>query len=545
VRNWVETGVAAGAAALALVGLAGCGSGGTSGTEGGSAVFLETAAPDYLDPQLSYSTDGWQAMWNTYIPLLTYRHAPGNPGTEVIPGLARSLPKVTRGGKTYTLFLRPGLKYSNGARIRASDFEFAVERMFEVDSGGSPFYTGIVGANAFQRGAANDISGITTDDKTGKVVINLEASSGTFNEELALMFVAPVPQGTPERDQTPSPPPGDGPYIISSSNPGRQFTLTRNPQWTKTNGKLLPQLPGGHLSKITETVVANQGSQVSQVEQNKADFMIDAPPTDRLGEVQSRYGDRFRPEPTGSTFYFWMNTRLPPFDSLRVRRAINYAIDPAAIEKLYGGLLRPTQQILPPNMPGYSRFHLYPHDMQRAKRLITEAHLPASARDITVWGANFNPTPSVLLYYQSVLKKLGFNPKLKILNGQTYFPTIGNANTPDLDTGWAGWFQDYPHPNDFFNILLNGESILRNNNNNYANLDDPAINRQIDALAKGPLTPGAETQYARLDQRIMKQAPWAPYGNNELATFTSDRIDFDKVYFHPLFDQDYTSFQLK
>ena len=104
-----------------------------------------------MDPQLSYTAEGWTTMQNVYIPLLTYAHASGKAGSEVIPGLAEDLPKITNGGKTYTLTLRKGLKYSDGTPVKASDFQNAVERMYKVDSGGSFFYDDIVGAAEFAK----------------------------------------------------------------------------------------------------------------------------------------------------------------------------------------------------------------------------------------------------------------------------------------------------------------------------------------------------------------------------------------------------------
>ncbi len=95
--------------AFSALSLASCG-GSSTGKEGGTLLGTYASFPDYLDPQLSYTAEGWTAMYDTYIPLLTYRHASGAAGSEVIPGLAKSLPKITNGGKTYTLFLRKGLK---------------------------------------------------------------------------------------------------------------------------------------------------------------------------------------------------------------------------------------------------------------------------------------------------------------------------------------------------------------------------------------------------------------------------------------------------
>ena len=138
-------------AVLAISGLRACAEAAArGGKEGGTLKGTYASFPDYLDPQLSYTAEGWTAMYDTYIPLLTYKPTPAaTAGSEVIPGLAKSLPKITNGGKTYTLFLRKGLKYSDGTPVKASDFTYAVERLFKLNSGGSPFYTDIVGAEKF------------------------------------------------------------------------------------------------------------------------------------------------------------------------------------------------------------------------------------------------------------------------------------------------------------------------------------------------------------------------------------------------------------
>src|SRR5690349_9391255 len=115
----------AGLSASVGLGLAGCGA---SGGEAGTLRGTYTSFPDSLDPALSVTAEGWTAMQNTYLPLLTYAHADGAAGTRLIPALAKSLPRIDDGGRRYTLFLRPGLEYSDGTPVRASDFPFAVER---------------------------------------------------------------------------------------------------------------------------------------------------------------------------------------------------------------------------------------------------------------------------------------------------------------------------------------------------------------------------------------------------------------------------------
>jgi peptide/nickel transport system substrate-binding protein len=135
--------------------------------------------------------------------------------------------------------------------------------------------------------------------------------------------------------------------------------------------------------------------------------------------------------------------------------------------------------------------------------------------------------------------------KLKVLNAYNYFTIIGNQATPDLDTGWSDWYEDYPHPNDFFQPMLAGESIQPTNNGNFANIDDPTLNQEIRKLGGEELGPDQEEVYAELDKKYMELAPWVPYGTRTLSTFVSSAIDLHKVIWNPTFGADLTSFQFK
>ena len=500
-----------------------------------------TSFPDYMDPQLSYTTEGWTAMYDTYIPLLTYRHAEGKAGSEVVPGLATALPRITNGGKTYTLFLRRGLKYSNRTPVHASDFKFAVERLFRVNSGGSPFYTGIVGARSFAHRHSAHISGITTNDRSGKIVIHLVKPENDFSNLLALLFVAPVPPDTPLRDQTYTPPPATGPYLITSSRPGVGWSYARNPAWAR-NGALLPEVPGGHVGRIDISVIWNQAKQVRELKRGKLDWLFDPPPVSFQSGLEAGSGGvQLRVEPTLSTYYFWLNTRLAPFDDLKVRQAVEYAVDPTALSLIYSGQLVPTDQILPPDMPGYEQFDLYPHDMEMARQLIREA--APKDRDVTVWTDSESPNDDAGVYYRGVLQELGFHATLKVVNPDNYFTVIGNRNTPGLDTGFADWFEDYPHPDDFLKPLLVAKPA-RIWNLNFSNLIAPKLNKEVASLARrsGSID---ESAYAALDRGFMKLAPIVPYGTRTLTAAFSREVDLDSFVWNPTFGADLTSFRLR
>jgi peptide/nickel transport system substrate-binding protein len=539
-RGWRAL-LAALAVVVVAMSLTACGS--SSGGSGDGVLRATFSSfPDYLDPALSHSEEGWTAIYNTYVPLLTYRHADGKAGSEVIPGLARSLPEISADGLTYRFRLRDGLRYSDGKPVLASDFKRAVERGFKLNSSGSPFYTDIVGAAEFAKTKRGGIPGIVTDDKSGEITIELVRPRGTFLQELALPFTAPLPAGTPNEDLSADPPPATGPYEIVSSKPGRGWSYARNPNWAKTNAK--PQLPGGSVDKIEVTVLRNPQTQVEDIEAGRYDWMENPPPADRYAEVKDKYeGTQYRPEPTESTYFFWMNTTEPPFDDVRVRQAVNHAVDPEALERIYAGQIVPTQQILPPGMPGYEQFELYPYDREKARAMVEEAD-PADSQ-ITVWTDNERSQEEAGAYLAEVLKDIGFEVKLQVLNADNYFTIIGNQSTSNLDIGWASWFQDYPHPNDFFQPLLSEASIFPTNTTNLARFADPELSAKIEELAEKPLNSAVEAEYADLDREFMKQVPWVPYGTGTLGTFVSSAIDLDQVIYNPTFNQDLTSFRFK
>jgi peptide/nickel transport system substrate-binding protein len=512
-------------------------------SHGAQPVFVGayTSFPDYMDPQLSYTSEGWTAMYDVYVPLLTYRHADGKAGSEVIPGLARAMPKVTDGGRTYTLFLRHGLRYSSGRPVRASDFRFTVERLYRLHSSGAFFYDDIAGARDFAKGRARHIAGIATDDRNGKIVVHLLHPSATFTDELALLFVAPVPPSTPLRDQSSDPPPATGPYVITGSRPGLDWSYARNPAWRR-NGKLMRSIPGGHVGRIDIDVIPNQKEQVEGLKDGQLDWLFDPPPADRMGELEKGAGGvQLRVRPSVSTYYFWMNTQKAPFDDLRVRQAVNYAVNPAALRRIYEGQMSPTDQILPPQMPGYRRFDLYPHDLATARRLIREAD--PKDRRITVWTDGESTERLAGEYYVDVLRKIGFKPLLKIAGSDDYFSAIGNPRTPNLDTGISNWFEDFPHPLDFFQPLL----VARPGSgarSNFSQLVAPGLNRKVDALARrsGPIDGAA---YARLDRGFMKLAPIVPFGNRSLVASFSRVVDLKGFVWNPTFESDFTSFRFK
>ena len=317
-----------------------------------TVTVLMGTAPDSLDPALGATTQSAEATWLAYTGLVTYAHASGQAGTQLIPGLAQSLPTISADGKTYTFTLRKGLVYSNGQPVKATDFPYTVERAIKLGWGNKQFLTGnIVGAEAFDEGKAKSISGIAADDTTGTITIKLNAPFGPFLNVLAFPAAGFVPAGTPLKPEPNAPPPGVGPYTISGIVPNQSFQLLGNPHWA---AEAIPGIPGGH-AKIEVKIVPDNQSAAEQVLNNSADVFDwnDAVPGTLQGQIQSQASARYAQEPTVSTEFFFLNTAAKPFSSPLVREAVNWAIDRRALARLDGGMLTPACYLLPIGMPGH------------------------------------------------------------------------------------------------------------------------------------------------------------------------------------------------
>jgi peptide/nickel transport system substrate-binding protein len=481
----------------------------------------EDTGIDYLDPGLTYSSEGLNVIWNVYLPLLGYRHVGGAGGATIVPYLARALPRVTNGGRTYTLVLRSGLKYSNGQPVKASDFKASVERDFKLDSPGAGYFYNVVGVGEARKSKGGHISGIVADDATRKITITLRTPQGDFANVLASEFAAPVPASAPASDTSTHPLPATGPYLIQSYAPNKQIVEVRNPHFRAA--QLGGNVPAGNPDKIVWDIVGDNATALQRTVAGQDDWDPQAVPEASLAETEAKYGDQLKVYTPPNTYYFFMNTKVAPFDKLQVRQAVNYAINRNALVAIYGGLARPTENILPPTYPSYAKHSLYRHDLAKARRLVEAAH--ATGAHVLVWNHDRGLDRKATEYLVKVLDSIGLKAKQHIVISAAYWATIGNE-AANAQIGFADWLQDYPHPLDWFDVLLNGERITKTYNSNYANFDDKAVNAEIDALNDKPIpTSPADPRWARLDRQIMVQAPWAPFLNRELTDFFNEKVD--------------------
>jgi peptide/nickel transport system substrate-binding protein len=518
------------------------------GKEGGAITVLIGTAPDYLDPSIAYTTQAAEVHWLSYLGLLTYKHAAGQEGGQLIPALAEALPTISSDGKTYTLKLRQGLTFSDGSPVKASDFKASVERAVKLNWGGKSFITGYVkGAADFDKGKAKDISGITADDATGEIKITLDTSYGAFGNVLAFPSMGLLPASTPQKNLSADPPPGVGPYTLTDVQPNKTWSLVKNPKFA---GFKLPDIPVGHLDKIVWKVSSNTQTEAQQVLNNQADAFDagDTLPPALLPQITTKAKDRFKKQTVPSTFYFFLNTKLKPFDNAQARQAVNYAIDRQAMTRLASGFLTPACFFLPEGIVGHPTGQC-PHgsldkpDLAKAKQLVQQSG--TAGTKITVWGQERSPRKQYVEYFSEVLNQIGYKATPKIIADAVYFPTIGNAKTK-AQTGFADWIQDFPNPSDFY-LLLDANSIQPLNNQNFSNVNDPKVQAGLKKLNPVPATElsRVSSDWESLDTYVAQRAYQVVYGSELVPQFYGDRIDFASAVFHPTYYNDWSTVQLK
>jgi peptide/nickel transport system substrate-binding protein len=519
----------------------------SSGGGGGTVSLLMGVAPQSLDPAKDYTTQGAEVNWLVYTGLTTYQRANGKAGTTLIPGLATALPKISNGGKTYTATLRKGLKFSNGKPVKASDFAYAVERAIKLPWGGSgQFITPVIaGGTAFASGKAKSISGITTDDATGKITIHLVKPYGPFDNVLAEPCLGLIPKGIPFKEQPTSPPPGVGPYKTTNIVPNQSFSVVKNPDWTP-----LPGMPAGHVD-VNVKISSNVTSNALSVLNNTADVFdwADTIPGSLLPQIKAKAADRFANiNLGGSTYYIFLNSQEKPFNNQLAREAVVTGLNQDAMNRLSSGTLAPACYFLPPAVPGHPTAPC-PYgtpgtgNLAKAKALVKQSGM--AGQPVTVWSETRSPRQQWMTYYTSYLNSIGFKAKIKVLADATYFTTIGELKLHP-QTGFADWNQDFANPVDFY-LLVDGHSILQTDNENFGETNDPKINNAIDTLGQVPTTQlsTVQSKWQSTDEYLAKKAYMAVFGYQTFPKFMSSRMNYSAAIFHSIYGWDFSSFQLK
>jgi YVTN family beta-propeller protein len=502
----------------------------------GGTLRVQQVAPDFLDPALAYSTGSWAILAMTNDGLVGFRRVGGIEGVQLVPDLAVSLPAATDGGDTYAFRLRPGVRYSTGKLVEPADFRIAIERLFEEKNPAFPlhqYFGEIVGTGRCRPGRACDLSrGIVADDAARTVTFHLTSPDGDFLSELALTFADAVPAGTPPPSAAHDHAlPATGPYVVASYHKGRSLTLLRNRYFRQWSADAQPD---GYPDRIVVSFPASAASQARSVEDGHADIapslVTPSLPKGQLATLATRYPSQLRLAASATTEFFFLNTRVPPFDDVRVRRAVNDALDRRAFTASLGLGYAASCQVLPPNYPSYRRTCPYgsggPAGLERARHLVRSAG--ASRARVDVWV----PSPAAARgrLMVSVLNSIGLRAQLKpvrvVSDIGAYFGRIFDPRTR-AQIGFLNWAADFPSVIGFLPPLF---SCTQNNASEFC---DRAVDRLFAvAEAAQAQNPGAAPAlWQKAERAVLAQAPIVPTDNPENVAFVAK--DVGNFQYHP------------
>jgi ABC-type transport system substrate-binding protein len=496
----------------------------TTPQKGGSMIVAYKDDLATLDPAVGYDWTNWPAEKLVFDGLLDY-----DSGTTIQPRIAESLPDINSDATQYTFHLRKGVKFSNGRELNADDVVYSITRVLDPNtkSPGSGFFTGIKGAQDFIDGKAKTVEGIKALDPY-TVQFTLASPDVTFLNKMALNFAFIVPKEEVEKagENFGHAPVGTGPYTLKEWKSGESLTFVRNPNY------FYQGLP--YLDQITIQVGVAPDVALLRLEKGDIDLMGDPPPGADWARISAdpAWKDRLEKQPQVSTVYIAINTTAKPFDNVKVRQALNYAIDKQRIVQLLNGRATVANQVLPPLMPGYDKSYTgYEYNPDKAKQLLTEAGFP-NGFETSIECIAVDPQPKLCESFQQDLAKIGIKLTINQLAAPNVIDDAGNGKPPLTWSGGLAWIQDYPDPDDFYGPILGCDSNVPGgwNWSRYCNQD--LHKKSIELL--GMTDRNARlAAYAPFFKAIMDDAPWVPVINGEYDIAHSEKLHGQPTLTHP------------
>ncbi|MFJ4844079.1 MULTISPECIES: ABC transporter substrate-binding protein [unclassified Streptomyces] len=527
--------LAAAAVVLAITGgAAACGpeengakaTGGGKPAKGGTLYVLNQSPQEDFDPARLYTSGGGNIPGLVFRTLTTRNRENGAPGAKVVPDLATDTGTPNADATVWTYHLKDGLKYEDGSPITTADIKYGIERSFAGElSGGAPYLRDWLTGGKDYQGPYKDKGGLdsieTPDAKT--IVFHLDKPEGDFPFLATQTSFAPVPQAKDTGTKYENHPFSSGPYkVVSNQNDGEHLVLERNTHWdpkTDEERKAYPDTidvtSGLAAAVINQRLSSGAGKDAAAV---TTDTNLTAAELAKITgdkELASRVGTGH----FGYTDYIAFNPKVKPFDNPKVRQAIAYATDRTTVVNALGGssLAEPATTFLPAQKSfGYTPYDPFPAgangNAAKAKELLKEAGYPGGLTVTLTHDSTGGDEqgPEVATALQDALKKAGITVELQGLESSAYSEKIHTLKT---EPGFflAGWGADWPSGGPFLAPIFDGRQIVKDGYNyNASQLDDPAVNKEIDEINKLTDLQAAATRWGALDKKIGEQALTVP-----------------------------------
>lgn len=511
--------------------------------KGGTLKLLSVADFEHLDPQRAYVSNALNAGRLIYRTLTTFKSASGAEGNEIVGDLAKDTGEPSDGGKTWKFTLRDGLKYEDGTDIVAGDIKYGVERSFSDLLPEGPQYAKqyLAGGDKFD-GPYKTPAGLSSievpDAKT--IIFKLKQPVGDFNYTVTLPTFSPVPKAKDTKTKYDNRPFSSGPYKIETYERQKKLTLIRNEFWSADTDVVRKAGP--------DRVEFTFGLDPAQIDQrliNDSDpnaAYIDAggiQGASVVSAIKPAVDGRRVEGTTQALRYIAMDINAKPFDNPKVREAIQYATNRETLQTARGGTRAGGEliyQTLIPGLPGRKEFKAFDvppaGDPEKAKALLKEA----GQENLTVqlYSTNAGKGKAVAEAFQDAMAKAGIKVNLKLVDPAVYYTEIGKSK---LQNGLvvAGWGPDWPNASTVIPPLFDGRQIKTEGNQNFCELNDPAINKRMDdALAETDLAKQGEI-WAELDETISKTGCIIPFTVDKSVFVAGSKVK--NLFIHPFYGE--------
>ncbi|MDH6233690.1 ABC-type transport system substrate-binding protein [Mesorhizobium soli] len=498
--------------------------------QGGSMTVTYKDDVSTLDPAIGYDWQNWSMIKSLFSGLMDYE-----PGTTNLKKALAEDYTISEDGKTFTFTLHKGVKFQNGRELTAEDVKYSIDRVVnpKTQSPGAGFFGSIVGFQEASEGKADGLSGITVVDPY-TIKFELSRPDATFLHVMAINFSLVVPKEEVEKwgADFGKHPVGSGAFKLAEWSLGQKLVFQRfDDYWNKG----LPKLDQITFEVGQEPVVA-----LMRLQKGEVDIPGDGIPPAKFIEVKNdpNFKDMIIQGGQLHTGYVTMNVKIKPFDNVKVRQAVNMAINKDRIVRIINGRAVPANQPLPPSMPGYAKdYKGYPYDVEKAKALLAEAGL-ADGFETELFVANTDPQPRIAQAIQQDLAAIGIKASIKSLAQANVIAAGGEPDgAPMIWSGGMGWIADFPDPSNFYGPILGCGGAVQGgwNWSWYCNEDLEKKATEADSIVDPAKKEEREAMWRDIYLKIMEDAPWAPVFNEERFTIRSSRIGgADELFVDPV-----------
>ena len=501
-----------------------------AGGSGGAITVAYQNDIATLDPAIGYDWQNWSIIKSLFSRLLDYE--PGT--TNLVPDLATEMPKISADGKTFEFTVRDDVKFHNGRLLVAEDIKYSIERAVnpKTQSPGAGFFASIDGFDAASSGKSTDISGITVNSPTS-ITFKLSRPDATFLHVMAINFASVVPKEDAEKfgPDFGKNPVGSGAFKFTSWALGQKLTLDKNTDYYREG---LPKLDQINFEVGVDPTVALQ-----RLKNNEVDILGDSiPAANYIAEKENSDNEGLIIEGGQlQTGYVTLNVKIKPLNNVKVRQAVNHAIDKDRIVQILNGRADAANQPLPPSMPGYDTgYKGFAYDVEKAKALLAEAGL-ANGFSTELWTSNTDPNPRIAQSIQEDLAKVGIKAAIKSLAQANVIEAGGSGKAPMVWSGGMAWIADFPDPSNFWGPILGCGGAVPGgwNWSQYCNktLDAEAV--KADAMTDPAKADERQKLWGSVFTKAMDEAPWVPIFNEKRITMKSSRLGGDdSLYIDPV-----------